>query len=586
MDLTPFHGPPAAAPRVPGFVARTLLGFGTHGEVWLADDLSTGGTVALKIGRRPAEETSLASGDPPDRRPEQETALLCRIDHPHIVRLQRVVPLPAGGLAMVLDLAAGGSLASLVAARGRLDPGEVSTLLVPLADALDHLHRRGVVHGDIAPGNVLFTGEGRPQLGDLGAARVLGSRIGGAWATPGFTDPALTQSDPDELDLRAADLWGLAAVGWFGLTGRPPEPTFRADPPTDDAAALGELLRHCLTAAPPDRPSLPELADRAWQAARPTPVRLVTGGDLEAGDSGLPPLSSRGTRRVLVVNGDDPDADSAGAEAVRAGQVGTDRVPAGSLTSPTGGRSEADAWPPADGGEPAERTGSAHIWNRIGATRIRSEGRSHGSGRRSAAVIALVMAGTAVAAVGAAVTIRPDASSATGTAAAGASASGVPGASTAPTTSGAPAGSGRTSDPADTAALEAELARALIAIGRSRAAAFGRASARFLAAANVTGSPADAQDVRLVQRLRSQGYRLHGVRFEISGVQVLRRRGEQVDVRAVVTTSAHRQVRIGSGVAISVPEDGPRAVVLTVAPVDLNRSGPGRWRVRSVQAPS
>src|SRR3954447_21434499 len=100
MDLTPFHGPPATAPVVPGFAARTLLGFGTHGEVWLADDLSAGGAVALKIGRRSAPPGSTG----------QETALLCRIDHPHIVRLRRVVPLPAGEIALVLDLASGGSL--------------------------------------------------------------------------------------------------------------------------------------------------------------------------------------------------------------------------------------------------------------------------------------------------------------------------------------------------------------------------------------------------------------------------------------------------------------------------------------------
>lgn len=301
MDLTPFHGPPAPAPQVPGFAARTLLGFGTHGEVWLADDLSTGGTVALKIGRRVPDDPIAASGDPPVLRPEQESALLCRIDHPHIVRLQRVVPLPDGGLAMVLDLAVGGSLASLVAARGRFDPGEVSTLLIPLADALDHLHRRGVVHSDIAPGNVLFTGDGRPQLGDLGAARVLGSRVQDAWATPGFTDPALTYRDADGVDLRAADLWSLAAVGWFALTGHPPGSVATADSAADIAPELVELLTQCLAAQPAARPSLPELADRAWQAARPTPVRLVTGRELEGDAAGLPPLSRRVTRRVPIV---------------------------------------------------------------------------------------------------------------------------------------------------------------------------------------------------------------------------------------------------------------------------------------------
>jgi serine/threonine protein kinase len=182
MDLTPFHGPPAAPPHVPGFVARTLLGFGAHGEVWRAEDLSTGGSVALKIGRRATHDPVVPTGVPPDQPvapaagSDQETALLCRIDHPHIVRLQRVVQLGGADLALVLDLASGGSLASLVAARGTFDPGEVTTLLIPLAGALEYLHRRGVMHGDIAPGNVLFTTEGRPQLGDLGVARMLGTR--------------------------------------------------------------------------------------------------------------------------------------------------------------------------------------------------------------------------------------------------------------------------------------------------------------------------------------------------------------------------------------------------------------------------
>jgi hypothetical protein len=134
--------------------------------------------------------------------------------------------------------------------------------------------------------------------------------------------------------------------------------------------------------------------------------------------------------------------------------------------------------------------------------------------------------------------------------------------------------------------LEAELARALNAIGRSRSAAFGLASARYLADADVAGSPAYLEDLQLVQRLRSQGYRLKGVRYRVSDVQVLHQHGELVDVRAVVTTSEHRQVRLSSGIGVPVPADGPRPVVLTVAPLNLNISGPTRWRVRSVQVAS
>lgn len=598
MDLMPFHETPAAAPRVPGFVARTLLGFGTHGEVWLADDLSTGGTVALKIGRRAPEEPAVASGAPPDRQPEQETALLCRIDHPHIVRLQRVVPLPAGGLAMVLDLASGGSLASLIAARGRFEPGEVSTLLVPLADALDHLHMRGVVHGDIAPGNVLFTGDGRPQLGDLGAARFLGSRIGDAWATPGFTDPALTRSGVDGVDLRAADLWGLAAVGWFALTGRPPEESVTGGAQaTDRSPALGELLTQCLSAAPADRPSLHELADRAWQAARPTPVRLVSGRDPELEDPGLPPLANRVTRRVPMLSAAPSGADSLGADPLGAGSLGADLVGAGSRTgSPGAGTLARSPMVPRAGGRPgAVAAQPGEVASPPGSDR---GGRFPGTvaGRRGPRLIAMLAVGTAVAAVSAAVTVQSGSSAEAGRGSPGLAPDVSISAASGPVASDQVASSQGSSgqDPPDgtgavpeaTDGLEAELTRALIAIGRSRAEAFSRPSASLLAGADVAGSPAYEEDVRLVQRLRSRGYRLQGVRYEFSKVQVLHRSGASVDVRAVVTTSEHRQVRIGSGVGIPVPADGPRAVVLTVAPIDLNVSGPNRWRVRSVQVPS
>ncbi len=69
----------------------------------------------------------------------------------------------------------------------------------------------------------------------------------------------------------------------------------------------------------------------------------------------------------------------------------------------------------------------------------------------------------------------------------------------------------------------------------------------------------------------------------MSKVQVVHQRGALVEVRAEVTTSEHRQVQVKSGTEVRVPADGPRAVLLTVAPVDLNLSGPQRWRVRSVQ---
>ena len=266
MTFEPF-GPPAQAPppEVPGYVVHEILGFGSHGEVWLGEDVVSGERVALKIGRPPDGE--LADGDALER----ELALLSRIVDDHVVGLRGVVRLADGGHALVLEYAAGGNLGTLVVARGALEPAEVTTLLVPLGQALERLHGRGLVHGDLSPGNVLLAGDGRPLLSDLGVSRVLGARQATPPGTPGFADPALARG----VDPRSSDVWGLAAIGWFALTGRPPGEVYDG-PARLEAPALTRLLAEVLGADPPERPSPGELAHRAWSAVPPAPIRLVT----------------------------------------------------------------------------------------------------------------------------------------------------------------------------------------------------------------------------------------------------------------------------------------------------------------------
>jgi hypothetical protein len=283
---------PDAAPGVPGFELRRLLGRGAHAEVWLATDLGTADPVALKLrGGRPGGESSGAAGEAAAAL-AREVGLLQRIDHPNVVRLHRVVATSGGGLAMVLEFAPCGSLSGLVAERVRLDPPEVTTLLVPLGRALAHLHGRGLVHGDVAPGNVLFAADGRPMLSDLGAAGVLGRTGDGRWGTPGFTEPGL--AGPADA---ASDVWSLGAVGWFALTGcppgQPPQPeTVPAHAPPD----LVALLRACLDADRSARPDPTEVARRAWAAVPPVPLRLLPWVD--APDSAPAPSSSEVTRRI------------------------------------------------------------------------------------------------------------------------------------------------------------------------------------------------------------------------------------------------------------------------------------------------
>jgi serine/threonine protein kinase len=190
-----------AVPNVPGYELVGVLGAGAGGRVWRARPGATpvgvpAHDVALKIVR---------GGD----RAERELAVLRGVRHEHVVRLRDSVPLPDGSLALVLDLVDGGTLAQLVAARGHLRPGEVVTVVAPLAATLAELHAAGIQHGDIAPGNVLFDASGRPMLGDLGTVRITGEAREEQFGTPGYVDPVVVAGG---LAGPASDVYGLAAL--------------------------------------------------------------------------------------------------------------------------------------------------------------------------------------------------------------------------------------------------------------------------------------------------------------------------------------------------------------------------------------
>ncbi len=270
-------------PVVPGYRLERLLGRGGSGEVWRARPRDGGAPVAVKL---------LVAGD--GDRQAREAALLGALDHPHLVRLHEVVHQPRRGgparVALVLDLLEGGSLAALLARRGRLRPGEVVTALAPVAAALACAHEQGVVHGDLSPGNVVFTAEGRPVLTDLGVARVLGEDAAGE-VTPAYVDPAVARGGAPG---PASDVFGVAAAAFHALTGVPP---WNAATPADTlaVAATGELpdlaglapgappalldvVARGLAADPHARGSAAAFALDLRHACRPEPVRLPTPG--------------------------------------------------------------------------------------------------------------------------------------------------------------------------------------------------------------------------------------------------------------------------------------------------------------------
>lgn len=193
-----------------------LIGHGATGEVWLAWDRGVlGRPVAIKRIRAGGDGRSVdALFD--------EAQLLAGVDHPHLVPV--VAALPDGeGLAIVMPYLAGGSLATLLEERGTVGPAEVVALLEPLAEAVDALGRRGLVHGDLKPGNVMLTGDGQPVLVDVGLARVRRPLAGPdrptIAGTPEYLDPAVARGAAPG---PRSEVYSLGVMAYECLTGRVP----------------------------------------------------------------------------------------------------------------------------------------------------------------------------------------------------------------------------------------------------------------------------------------------------------------------------------------------------------------------------
>ena len=196
------------------------LGRGGMGQVWLAWDWTSGREVALKI-LNPVLAASLENRE----RFRREALIAERFPHRHIVRCFEFRCDPEATVA-VMQYVRGETLDSRLRAGRHLGPDFAGRVLVPLADALAHLHRHGVIHRDIKPSNILIrTEDGRPFLTDFGIATLLTSdqsrsEIVRRFGTPEFMAPEQAAGDCDA-DHRS-DIYSLGLVAFYALAGRLP----------------------------------------------------------------------------------------------------------------------------------------------------------------------------------------------------------------------------------------------------------------------------------------------------------------------------------------------------------------------------
>ncbi|GAB2556103.1 serine/threonine-protein kinase [Kribbella endophytica] len=204
--------------RLGRYVVRRRLGSGGFATVWLAHDEQLDAEVAVKVLAE-----NWAHDDAVRRRFLEEGRFLRRVESEHVVQVHDVGELEDGRPFLVLTYADRGTLADRLK-KAPLAPADAVGVVVQVGRGLQALHRRGLLHRDVKPANVLFrsTDEGeRAVLSDLGLGKSLDevSRITMPGGTPSYVAPE--QAMGERLDERA-DQYSLGAVAYAALTGRSP----------------------------------------------------------------------------------------------------------------------------------------------------------------------------------------------------------------------------------------------------------------------------------------------------------------------------------------------------------------------------
>ncbi|MFI7059450.1 serine/threonine-protein kinase [Kribbella sp. NPDC050124] len=197
---------------------RRRLGSGGFATVWLAHDEQLDAEVAIKV-----LADNWGHDDTVRRRFLEEGRFLRRVESEHVVQVHDVGELEDGRPFLVLTYADRGTLADRLK-KEPLPLPEAVDVVVQVGRGLQALHRRGLLHRDVKPANVLFrsTDEGeRAVLSDLGLGKSLDevSRITMPGGTPSYVAPE--QAMGERLDQRA-DQYSLGAVAYAALTGRSP----------------------------------------------------------------------------------------------------------------------------------------------------------------------------------------------------------------------------------------------------------------------------------------------------------------------------------------------------------------------------
>ncbi len=289
VELNPFAPRPSS--EQPGnhigpYRLIEILGEGGMGTVFLAEQRHpVRRQVALKVIKAGMDTVQIVA------RFEAERQALALMDHPNIARVLDVGSTPEGRPYFVMELVQGVPI-TRYCDNAHLTPRQRLDLFLPVCQAIQHAHQKGVVHRDIKPSNVLITevdGKPVPKVIDFGIAkaidqrlteRTIFTRIGTLVGTPEYMSPEQAGASPD-VDTRT-DVYSLGVLLYELLTGTTP-----LDRETLRRAAFDEVLKRVREEEPP-KPStrlsvtndrLPSVA--AVRATEPSRLAKLVRGELD-----------------------------------------------------------------------------------------------------------------------------------------------------------------------------------------------------------------------------------------------------------------------------------------------------------------
>jgi serine/threonine-protein kinase len=212
--------------KIPGYQLLDRLGKGAMATVYRARQLSLDRIVAVKVlPRRMSENPEFVE------RFYKEGRAAARLSHNNIVQAIDVGSTPDGYHFFVMEYIEGKTLYDIMqpppVGEGRnFSEAEALDIIIQIAEALAHAHRRGLIHRDVKPKNIILTPQGVAKLTDLGLARALDdahaaeSEMGKAYGTPYYISPEQIRGERN-IDHRA-DIYSLGATMYHMVTGQPP----------------------------------------------------------------------------------------------------------------------------------------------------------------------------------------------------------------------------------------------------------------------------------------------------------------------------------------------------------------------------